>query len=62
MVKSYKSMSDRELKQYLLENRHDRAALRELKTRPSLQKIVIPSNTSEEDLNRALKGLIDPSI
>lgn len=55
-------MSDRELKQYLLENRHDRAALRELKTRQSSQKIVIPSNTSEEDLNRALKGLIDPSI
>lgn len=52
-------MSDKELKQYLLENRHDKAAFKELRNRPSLQKIVIPPNASEEDLDRALQGLIN---
>ena len=52
-------MSDKELKQYLIENRHDKAAFRELRNRPSSQKIVISPNASEEDLDRALKGLIN---
>ena len=52
-------MSDKELKQYLLENRHDKVALRELRNRPSSQKIVISSNASEEDLDRALQGLVN---
>ena len=52
-------MPSKELKQYLLENRHDKAALRELKNRHSSQKIIIPSNVSEEDFDRALQELID---
>ena len=58
-MKSYKSMSNQELKQHLLENRDDKAALKELKSRPSSQKTVIPSNASEKDLDRVLKELIN---
>ena len=45
----YKSMSKSQLKQYLLNNRYDKEALRELKSRPKQNVITIPANESVDE-------------
>ena len=51
----YKSMTKSELKQYLLNNRNDQEALKELKSRPKQNVIVIPANTSTAEQEKMLK-------
>ena len=45
----YKSMTKSELKQYLLNNRNDKEALKELKSRPKQNVITIPANINTEE-------------
>ena len=54
----YKSMTKSELKQYLLDNRDDKAALKELKSRPKQNVITIPSNIDTEKQEEILKQAI----
>ena len=56
---NYKSMTQRELKQHLLENRNDLAALRELKSRPKQASVTVPKNASKEESDRILKETIE---
>ena len=51
----YKSMTKKELKQYLLNNRNDREALKELKSRPKQNVITIPANINTEEQEQILK-------
>lgn len=51
-------MSKSQLKQYLLDNRHDKEALRELKSRPKQNVITISANTSVKEQKRILKQII----
>ncbi len=51
----YKSMTKRELKQYLLNNRDDKEALKELKLRPKQNVITIPANMNTEEQKQILK-------
>ena len=57
----YKSMTKSELKQYLLNNRDDKEALKELKSRPKQNVITIPANTNaleqEEIIKQALSNI-----
>ncbi len=47
---NYKTMIQRELKQYLLEHRNDLEALRELKSRPKHScSVTIPADTPKEE-------------
>ena len=55
---NYKSMTQRELKQHLLENRNDFEALRELKSRPKQASVTIPAHTSREEAERILRETI----
>ena len=55
---NYKTMSQKELKQHLLENRNDLEALRELKSRPKHSSVTIPPNTTKEESDRILKEAI----
>lgn len=54
----YKSMTKRELKQYLLDNRNDKEALKELKSRPKQNLITFSANTNSEEQKRILKQAI----
>ena len=54
----YESMTKRELKQYLLNNRDDKEALKELKSRPKQNMITIPANTNPVEQERILKQTI----
>ena len=51
----YKSMTKKELKQYLLNNRNDKEALKELKSRPKQNVITIPANINTEEQEQILK-------
>ena len=51
-------MTQKELKQHLLENRNDLEALRELKSRPKYSSVTIPPNTTKEESDRILKEAI----
>lgn len=51
-------MSKRELKQYLLENRDDKEALKELKSRPKQNVITFTANTDAEEQEKILKQAI----
>ena len=57
----YKSMTKSELKQYLLDNRNDKEALKELKSRPKQNVITIPANIDtakqEEILIQAISNV-----
>ena len=57
----YKSTTKSELKQYLLNNRHDKEALKELKSRPKQNVITIPANIDavrqEEILKQAISNV-----
>ncbi|MGD1919741.1 MAG: hypothetical protein ACFCAD_13125 [Pleurocapsa sp.] len=57
----YKSMTKSELKQYLLDNRDDKEALKELKSRPKQNVITIPANIDtvkqEEILKQAISNI-----
>ena len=54
-------MTKSELKQYLLNNRDDKEALKELKSRPKQNVITIPANTNaleqEEIIKQALSNV-----
>ena len=52
-------MTQRELKQHLLKNRNDLAALRELKSRPKQASVTVPKNASKEESDRILKETIE---
>jgi hypothetical protein len=54
----YKSMTKTQLKQYLLDNRDDKEALKELKSRPKRNVIVFAANTTTEEQERILKEAI----
>lgn len=54
----YKSMTKSQLKQYLLDNRNDKEALRELKSRPKHNVITIAANTTTEEQEQILKKAI----
>ena len=56
---NYKSMTQKELKQHLLQNRDDFKALRELKSRPKHTSVTIPANTPEKESKRILKQTIE---
>ena len=51
-------MTQKELKQHLLENRNDLEALRELKSRPKHSSVTVPPNTSKEEAERILRETI----
>lgn len=51
-------MTKRELKQYLLNNRDDKEALKELKSRPKKNVIIIPANTSTAEQKEIFKQAI----
>ena len=51
-------MTQKELKQHLLENRNDLEALRELKSRPKYSSVNVPPNTSKEEAERILRETI----
>ena len=51
----YKSMTKSQLKQYLLNNREDKEALKELKSRPKQNVIVIPANMNTAEQEKMLK-------
>ncbi len=59
METKYKLMSKSQLKKHLLDNRHDKEALRELKSRPKQNVITISANTSVEEQERILKQVIE---
>jgi len=54
----YKSMTKSELKQYLLNNRSDKEALKELKSRPKQNLISFSANTNSEEQKRVLEQVI----
>ena len=54
----YKSMTKSELKQYLLNNRNDQEALKELKSRPKQNVISISANTNAAEQKQILKQAI----
>ena len=56
---NYKSMTQRELKQHLLDNRNDLEALRELKSRPKHSSLTLSANTIKEESDRILRDIID---
>lgn len=51
-------MTKSQLKQYLLDNRNDKEALRELKSRPKHNVITIAANTTTEEQEQILKKAI----
>jgi len=51
-------MTKSELKQYLLDNRNDKEALKELKSRPKQNVITIPANTNTVEQEEILKQAI----
>ena len=51
----YKSMTKSELKQYLLDNRDDKEALKELKSRPKQNLITIPANIDTVEQEKIFK-------
>lgn len=51
-------MTKSQLKQYLLENRDDKEALKELKSRPKQNVITISANTNAAEQERILKQAI----
>jgi hypothetical protein len=55
----YKSMTKSQLKQYLLDNRDDKEALKELKSRPKQNVITFSANTSAEEQEKILKQAND---
>ena len=55
---NYKTMSNKDLKQYILENRSDTEALREYMSRPKSNSIVVAADASKEETERALKEAI----
>ena len=57
-MKKYKSMSKSQLKQYLLNNRHDREALRELKSRPKQNVITISADIPIDEQERILRQAV----
>ena len=54
----YKSMTKKELKKYLLNHRNDKEALKELKSRPKQNVIVISANTSTAEQEEIFKQAI----
>ena len=54
----YKLMTKSELKQYLLNNRDDKEALKELKSRPKQNVITLTADISTEEQERILKQTI----
>ena len=52
-------MSDKDLKRYVLDNRHDTEALKEYMSRPKFNSITIPANASKEETDRALRDAIN---
>ena len=52
-------MTQRELKQHLLDNRNDLEALRELKSRPKHSSLTLSANTIKEESDRILRDIID---
>lgn len=51
-------MTKSELKRYLLNNRDDKEALKELKSRPKQNAITIPANTNAVEQEEILKQAI----
>ena len=51
----YKAMTKSQLKQYLLNNRNHKEALKELKSRPKQNTIVLSADLSTEEQERILK-------
>ena len=58
MAIQYKSMTKSQLKQYLLNNRNDKEALKELKSRPKQNTIVLSADISTEEQERIFKQTI----
>ena len=56
---NYKTIPNKDLKQYILENRSDTEALREYMSRPKFNSIVVAADASKEDTERALKEAIE---
>lgn len=56
---NYKSMTQKQLKWHLLDNRNDLEALRELKSRPKQASVTIPADTSKEEAERIWKETIE---
>ena len=56
---NYKSMTRKQLKQHLIDNRNDLEALRELKSRPKQNSVTIPANTPKEEAERILRAAIE---
>jgi hypothetical protein len=52
-------MTQKELKQHLLDNRNDLEALRELKSRPKQTSVTIPANTPIEEAERILRETVE---
>lgn len=51
-------MTQKQLKQHLLEHRNDLEALRELKSRPKQASVTISANTPKEEAERILRETI----
>ena len=58
-MKKYKFMSKSQLKQYLLNNRHDREALKELKSRPKQNVITIAADLPIDERERILRQAVE---
>jgi hypothetical protein len=54
----YKSMTKSQLKQYLLNNRDDKEALKELKSKPKQNVITFSANTNIQEQERILRQAI----
>lgn len=52
-------MSKSQLKQYLLNNRHDREALKELKSRPKQNVITIAADLPIDERERILRQAVE---
>lgn len=54
---NYKTMNTKDLTEYFLSHREDRAALSELRDRKGKHTITIPANTSSEAISQILKEM-----
>lgn len=59
---NYKAMSNKDLKQYILENRSDTEALKEYMSRSKSNSIFVAADASKEETERALKEAIERAL
>jgi hypothetical protein len=58
-VKKFKDMTKKELKKYILANRHDKEAWEEFRSRPRPNAIIISSDTPIEETERILREAVE---